>query len=90
MAFTKEGYKKVKFDEMVDFISTEHPGDKAWFKKIAFEKKNGEPYLDKKGNPKYNHLNAKYQFYSKYFPSELPAPAEKKESVNVIEKLKDW
>lgn len=88
--FTKDDYKKITFDEMVDFIQTEHPGDKAWFKKVAYSKKDGTPCVDKKGAPKYNHLNAKRKFYERYFKDALPEPKPAKEAVNVNEKLKDW
>ena len=86
----KFDYKKIKFDEMKEFIETQHPGDKSWFKEVAYSKQNGSPNLNKKGAPKYNHLNAKRRFFEKYFPDELPTPKEPKEPVNVDDKLKDW
>ena len=88
--FTKADYKKVSFDEMREFIESYHPEDKAWFKKVAFSKNDDTPNTDKKGNLKYNHLNAKRKFYIRYFKDELPVAEQKKEPVNVFEKLKDW
>lgn len=88
--FTKDDYKKITFDEMADFITTEHPGDKGWFKKVAYSKQDDTPNVDKKGNPKYNHLNAKRKFFEKYFPDQLPERKETKAPVNVKDKLKDW
>ncbi len=83
-------FKKITFDEMFDFISTNHPGDKAWFKEVAYSKKDGTPSVDKKGEPKYNHLNAKRRFFEKYFPDLLPDPKPVKEPANVKIKLADW
>ena len=80
--FVAENFKKITFDEMCDFIEKHHPEDKAWFKKVAFE--------DKEGNKveKYNHLNAVRKFCDKYNPSLIPQAKEKKELKT--KRLADW
>ena len=80
--FKAESFKKILFDDMYDYINENHPEDKAWFKEIAFQ--------DKEGNKvgKYNHLNAKMQFCKKYAPELIPVAKEKK--VPVTKKLENW
>lgn len=80
--FTAENFKKITFDEMADFIEKNYPEDKAWFKEVAFQDKNGNE------TKKYNHLNAKIKFCEKYAPSLIPVAKEKKEPVT--KRLADW
>lgn len=80
--FEAENFKKITFDAMADFIEANFPEDKKWFKKIAFE--------DKEGNDtgKYNHLNAVRKFCERYAPNLLPVAKDKKPAPT--ERLKDW
>lgn len=80
--FTAESFNKISFDDMADFIESNYPEDKAWFKKVAFENKEGEKVA------KYNHLNAKRQFCKKYAPDLLPVAKAKK--VPVSKRLENW
>lgn len=59
-------YNHLTREEMMEFIAENHEDKKAWFKEVAFQKKDGTP------TDKYNHLNAKYQFCDKYAKSLLP------------------
>lgn len=74
-------YKKITFEDMVDYIETKAPKDKAWFKENAFA-------LDKFGNYKYNHLKAKKAFCERYMPEIIPPKKEK--APNKTDILKDW
>lgn len=80
--FTADSFKKILFDDMYNFIDANHPEDKAWFKQVAFQDKNGNKV------DKYNHLNAKMQFCKKYAPELIPVAKEKK--VPVTKKLENW
>lgn len=80
--FTGNSFKKITFDEMADYIEANHPEDKAWFKEIAFQDKNGNSVN------KYNHLNAKLRFCEKYAPALIPVAKEKKEPVT--KRLENW
>ena len=80
--FTAESFKKITFEEMADFIEENHPNDKAWFKKVAYQDKDGKT-LDK-----YNHLNAKLQFCKKYAPELIPEAKAKQKPVT--DRLADW
>ena len=72
--------KKITFDVMYDFIEKNHPEDKAWFKKVAFEDK------DENKVEKYQHLTTVRKFLDRYF--DLP-PAKAKEPKK-SDKLKNW
>ena len=74
-------YKKITFEDMVNYIEKEAPNDKKWFKGVAMS-------LDKKGNLKYNHLKAKKAFCEKYMPELIPTKKEPKTNKSDI--LKDW
>ena len=80
--FTAENFKKITFEEMADFIEKNYPEDKAWFKEVAFQGKNGETLK------KYNHLNAKLRFCEKYAPNLVPKAKEKKEPIT--KRLENW
>ena len=80
--FTAESFNKISFDDMADFIEANYPEDKAWFKEVAFQNKDGEKV------DKYNHLNAKRQFCKKYAPELIPVAKEQK--VPVTKRLADW
>lgn len=80
--FIADSFKKITFEEMADFIEKNHPEDKEWFKKVAFQNKNGEAVS------KYNHLNAKLRFCEKYAPSLIPVAKEKKEPIT--KRLENW
>lgn len=75
----KESFKKIKLEEMIEFIDKNYPEDKEWFKTIA--------YQDKKGNKidNYNHLNAVRQFCIKYAPELIKS---KKSSASDL--FKNW
>jgi hypothetical protein len=74
--FTKENYKKITLDDMIEYIETTAPQDKDWFKSVALV------------NNKYSHLKAVKEFAKKYFPSIVPVASVKKP--NKSEKLKNW
>lgn len=80
--FTADSFKKITFEEMADFIEKNHPEDKEWFKKVAFQNKNGEELN------KYNHLNAKLRFCERYAPNLIPVAKEKKEPIT--RRLENW
>lgn len=80
--FKAENFKKITLDEMCDFIEKNYPDDKAWFKKVAYEDKEGKPV------EKYNHLNAVRQFCEKYAPELLPKKKEPKEPAT--KRLEKW
>ena len=79
--FQAESFKKLSFTEMADFIETEYPEDKAWFKRVCFENKDGEKVA------KYNHLNAKLRFCEKYAPELIP---QAKPKMSVTKRLENW
>ena len=74
-------YKKITFNDMVEYIENNASKDKAWFKGEAMA-------LDKKGNLKYNHLKAKKAFCERYMPELIPTKKETKTNKSDI--LKDW
>lgn len=39
--FEATDYKKITLDEMLDFIEANYSNDKAWFKAVAFQDKDG-------------------------------------------------
>ena len=80
--FEATDYKKITLDEMMDFIEKNYPNDKAWFKEVSFQDKDGNNV------DKYNHLNAVRQFCKKYAPELLPVAKEK--SGAPPERLKKW
>lgn len=80
--FTAENFKTISFDDMANFIEANHPEDKAWFKKVAFQDKDGNEVK------KYNHLNAKRRFCEKYAPELIPVAKAKK--VPVTKRLENW
>ena len=70
---------KITFEQMANFITEEHPEDLAWFKEVAYQKADGTPSVNKKGQPKYNHLNATRKFCEKYGivePKKKPNPSK--------------
>jgi hypothetical protein len=79
--FEAESFKKITLDAMRDYIEENYPKDKAWFKKVAFE--------DKEGNKveKYNHLNAVRKFCEKYAPELLPKAEPK---VPATKRIENW
>ncbi len=80
--FEAEDFKKITLDEMLDFIEANHPKDKAWFKAVAFQDKDGNP------TEKYNHLHAVRKFCEKYAPDLIPVAKEKKVPPTI--RLKNW
>ena len=80
--FEAESFKKITLDAMADYIEAYYPDDKAWFKQVAFQDKDGNAV------EKYNHLNAARKFCEKYAPDLLPDAKEK--SIPANERLKDW
>ena len=80
--FKADSFKKITFEDMTKFIEANYPEDKAWFKKIAYENKNGEKVA------KYNHLNAKLKFCQKYAPSLIPVAKPKEPLKTSI--LENW
>lgn len=80
--FEADSFKKITLDSMCDFIEKYYPEDKKWFKKVAFEDKNGNKV------EKYNHLNAVRKFCEKYAPELLPIAKEKK--APATKRLADW
>ena len=74
-------YKKITFEDMVEYIEKNAPKDKAWFKETAM-------VVDKKGNYRYNHLKAKKAFCERYMPEIIPQKKEAKPNKSDI--LKDW
>ena len=67
---------------MCDFIEEYYPEDKAWFKKIAFQDKDGND------TEKYNHLNATRRFCEKYAPELIPVAKEKR--IPATKRLENW
>lgn len=80
--FKAESFKKISLDEMCDFIEKNYPEDKAWFKKVAYEDKDGNAVK------KYNHLNAVRKFCEKYAPELIPVAKEKK--IPATKRLENW
>lgn len=80
--FDGSEYKKITLDEMMEFIEENYPKDKGWFKKVAFQDKDGNT------TEKYNHLNAVRKFCEKYAPNLIPKAKAKKPSA--IEKFEKW
>ena len=74
-------YKKITFEDMVEYIEKNAPKDKSWFKENAMA-------IDKNGTYKYNHLKAKKAFCEKYFPELIPQRKEQKPNKTDI--LKNW
>lgn len=80
--FEAESFKKITLDMMVDFIEANYPEDKKWFKKVAYQKKDGT------ATQKYNHLNAVREFCGKYARELMPTAKEKKEPAS--KRLENW
>lgn len=80
--FEAESFKKISLDEMLDYIENYFPEDKAWFKKVAFEDKDGNPV------EKYNHLHAVRVFCERYNKDLIPVKKEAKPSP--VLRLKNW
>lgn len=70
-------FKKITLDDMMDYITTNAPKDKAWFKSVA---------IDASG--KYQHLIAVRAFCAKYMPEIIPVAKEK--VPNKSDKLANW
>ena len=89
MVEAKELFKdtnKITFEQMVNFITENHPEDKAWFKTVAYQKADGTESKNKNGKPKYNHLNAKRKFCERY------GIVEAKKTITSLTRsvLEDW
>ena len=80
--FKATSFKEIKLEDMVNYILENHPEDKAWFKEVAYQDKNG------KDLGKYNHLNAVRQFCGKYAKDLIPVAKEK--GATPTDLLKDW
>lgn len=76
MANKKYDYKRLTFEQMVDYIEKEAPKDKSWFKEQAINK-----------DGKYEHLIAKKAFAERYMPEIIP---QAKVKVKKSDILKDW
>ncbi len=74
---TKWEFKKITLEMMMDYIETNAPEDKEWFKSVA---------IDKNGN--YQHLIAVRAFCNRYMKDIIPEKKEK--APNKSEKLKNW
>ena len=77
-------FKKITLDDMIEYIETNSPQDKAWFKNMALN-------LDGKGTGvvgRYNHLRAVRGFCKEYMPDILPQKKPKKP--NKSEMLLNW
>lgn len=70
-------YKTITFEEMVNYIETNAPEDKSWFKSVATNEKG-----------KYNHFRAKKAFCQKYMPEIIPVAKPKKP--NKTDLIKNW
>lgn len=86
----KYNYKTLSFEQMADYIETNVPQDKAWFKQIAIGKR---AVKDKEGNviktiEAYSHLKAKRAFAERYMPEILPVAKPKAEKVT--SRLENW
>lgn len=73
---TKVEYKTITFDFMREYIETNAPEEKAWFKSIAIV------------DGKYNHLKAKKEFCEKYMPDIIPIAKPKQPNKSAI--LESW
>lgn len=71
-----ESYRKISFEDMVEYIETNAPKDKKWFKSVA---------IDSKG--KYQHLVAVRAFCERYMPEIIPVKTSK---TNKSDILKNW
>ena len=80
--FEAESYKKITLEMMMDYIEKNYPEDKKWFKKVAFQNKNGEVVN------KYNHLNCVREFCGRYAPELIPVGQPKK--VPPTTRLNEW
>ena len=70
-----ENYKKVKFDDIKEYVEQEQPQYKATLKGLVTEKKS--------------FLVIKKEFFKEFFPQLLPTRKEEP-GVPMSEKLKDW
>lgn len=83
MAEQKLTKKKITLEFMMKYIEEKVPNDKEWFKKIAYQTKDG---ITQKS---YQHLNAVNQFCDRYeefayLNEKLPTEPNKSD------KLKNW
>lgn len=83
MAENKLTKKKITLEFMMKYIEEKAPNDKAWFKKVAYQNKDGET------QESYQHLNAVNQFCDRY--EEFAYLNDKKEKEpNKSLKLENW
>lgn len=79
-----ESMKKIKLEDMMSYIEAKAPTDKAWFKTVAFQNKDG---VEQKS---YQHLNAVKQFCLRYEEFRDLIPKAKAKEPNKSEKLMKW
>ena len=76
--------KKIKLEDMMSYIETKAPNDKAWFKTVAYQNKEGIT------KDSYQHLNAVKQFCLRYEEFRSLIPTAKAKEPNKSEKLMNW
>lgn len=81
--FEFESMRKIKLEDMMSYIEAKAPTDKAWFKTVAFQNKDGVTQKS------YQHLNAVKQFCLRYEEFRSLVPKSAKEP-NKSEKLMNW
>lgn len=79
-------YKKMTLEDMMNYIETNAPQDKEWFKSVALEKVFSKK--EKKEIETYNHLKARKAFCERYMPEIIPVAKEPKEKKS--QKLLNW
>lgn len=72
--------RKITLEDMMDYIDTEAPEEKEWFKKLVKE--------IEEANNKYNHLAVVRGFCEKFYPEKLIRKTPKRENKSKI--LENW
>ena len=76
--------KKITLEMMMEYIDKKAPNDKAWFKNIAYQDKNGN------AKTTYQHLNAVKRFCERYDAFRGLIPVKKEKTPNKSEQLMNW
>jgi hypothetical protein len=76
MDFKEIPFKKIKLDDMIEYLESKSADEKKAFKNNAFV------------NGKYNHLKAVRFFCAKYFPEKIPVAETK--AAPISDKIKNW
>ena len=81
----KLSYKTLTLEQMIEYIDTNAPKDKQWFKGVATKTKTSK---EGKKYDAYDHFKAREEFCKRYMPEIVPVAKPKKPTKAEI--LANW